>query len=368
MTGATNRLPFARTLSGLLLLAAAIVPIDAPLEAQTSVQIVSPTAGTVVNPGQTINITVNVTGGQPSSVIVLGDLVGLAQTSSAPYKLQLTVPSSVTKIGPLDISAGAVIGPGNILYSDPVSIDVERPDAPVSISIEGDSLVFDKPGETQSLLVWGKYADGTTANITESSLTTYAIEPSYSPAPVTVSSSGQVTSVAVGSGRVVVNGTYFIPVTVSPPIVVVPNQYQLYAGQQQQFFANVNPALNIGGAVTWSLSPATGDGTIDSTGLFTAAASLTSEQFVQVIVTSDFQTAKNPIKGVRSLYFLSPVMVYPVLLYFRWPVTSGTLSYLGFVSKCSVQNMFGVMWPCRPDAQQVNKIFKISMLGGLPRL
>jgi hypothetical protein len=281
MTG-TNPLPFARTLSALFLLAAAITP----LEAQMSVQIVSPTAGTVVNPGQTINITVNVTGGQPSSVIVLGDRFELAaQTSSAPYQLQLTVPSSVGSVGRLDISAGAIIGPGNIVYSDSVSLDVERPDAPVSISVDGSSLVFDKPGQRQPLLVWGKYADGTTVDITQSSLTTYAVQPSFSPAPVTVSSSGQVTSVAVGSGRVVVNGTYFIPVTVNPPIAVVPNQYQLYPSQQQQFFANVNPVLNLGAAVTWSLSPAIGN--IDATGVYTAPGIFDpSNNFTAITATS----------------------------------------------------------------------------------
>jgi len=57
----------------------------------------------------------------------------------------------------------------------------------VSIQIEEKSLLFDKPGQTQSLLVWATYGDGTKVNVTESSLTTYAAQQSNSAPVISVS-------------------------------------------------------------------------------------------------------------------------------------------------------------------------------------
>jgi len=69
------------------------------------------------------------------------------------------------------------------------------------------------------------------------------------------------------------------------PEGIVLNTYSvsLYQGQTQQFTASF-PG-NCSGPVSWSISPA-GSGTIDQTGLYTAPASITTQQTVTVTATS----------------------------------------------------------------------------------
>ena len=93
--------------------------------------------------------------------------------------------------------------------------------------------------------------------------------------------------------------------TVTPPIAVTlsPSSVALAASQTQQFTATVANTSNT--AVTWSLSPA-GMGTIDSTGLYTAPASIAGQQTVTVTATSQADTTKSAVGTVALL----PVVVY----------------------------------------------------------
>ena len=77
--------------------------------------------------------------------------------------------------------------------------------------------------------------------------------------------------------------------TLTPPtvsVLVSPSSVTLNAGQNQQFTAQVLGVSQTG--VTWSLSPQTGS--IDSSGLYTAPATVTSSQAVSVIATSTFDS------------------------------------------------------------------------------
>jgi hypothetical protein len=112
---------------------------------------------------------------------------------------------------------------GAPVYSKSVILDLERPDPPVSIKVQESSLYFNHFGETNTLLVWGTYSDGSVLNITHSSLTTYAVLTDTHPVPVTITAAGQVTSVAVGTGKINVNGKVLIPFIVHPPVAVKPN-------------------------------------------------------------------------------------------------------------------------------------------------
>jgi len=76
-----------------------------------------------------------------------------------------------------------------------------------------------------------------------------------------------------------VNFTYSIPVSIS----VNPTTATLFGTQTQQFSATV--VANGSTAVTWSVSPS-GAGTVDSTGLYTAPASVPVAQTVSVTATS----------------------------------------------------------------------------------
>ncbi|MGA2649953.1 MAG: DUF2341 domain-containing protein [Terracidiphilus sp.] len=76
-----------------------------------------------------------------------------------------------------------------------------------------------------------------------------------------------------------------------PPILAIavnPASADVYAGQTQQFTATVTNTSNT--AVSWSMSPA-GVGSIDDTGLYTAPASITTEQTVTITATSQADSA-----------------------------------------------------------------------------
>ena len=74
-------------------------------------------------------------------------------------------------------------------------------------------------------------------------------------------------------------------VTLEPPVAVsvTPPSTILYGGQSQQFVSNVVNTTNT--AVTWTISPA-GTGTISTSGLYSAPASVTTQQTLTVAATS----------------------------------------------------------------------------------
>ncbi|MGB0065347.1 MAG: DUF2341 domain-containing protein, partial [Terracidiphilus sp.] len=76
-----------------------------------------------------------------------------------------------------------------------------------------------------------------------------------------------------------------------PPVLTIavnPASADVYPGQTQQFTATVTNTSNT--AVTWSMSPA-GVGSIDDNGLYTAPASIATEQAVTITATSQANTA-----------------------------------------------------------------------------
>jgi len=88
-----------------------------------------------------------------------------------------------------------------------------------------------------------------------------------------------------GNSTFGINGDPFDNITVS----VSPSTSLLYAGQTQQFTATTNSANT---AVTWTISPA-GVGTINTSGLYTAPATISAQQTVTVTATSQADTSKS---------------------------------------------------------------------------
>ena len=70
-----------------------------------------------------------------------------------------------------------------------------------------------------------------------------------------------------------------VAVSVNPPNTA------LNVGQTQQFTASVTGSANT--AVAWTLSPASGSGTVSSSGLYSAPAAVLSEQTVTVRLTPE---------------------------------------------------------------------------------
>src|SRR5580693_2541234 len=109
------------------------------------------------------------------------------------------------------------------------------------------------------------------------------------------------------------------PVTVS----VSPATATLYGGQTQQFTATVTNTSNT--AVTWTISPA-GTGTISSSGLYTAPATISTQQTVTVTATSQANTAVSASSKVTLMPKASQTISFTVASPVTYPVSPITLS------------------------------------------
>lgn len=137
-----------------------------------------------------------------------------------------------------------------------------------------------------------------TATVTNASNT--SVTWSLSPAIGAVSSTGLYSAPATVSAQQVVSviatsvadpsRSAAATVTLKPlSITVTPAAVTLKAGQTQQFTAAAAGGLN--SAVTWSLNPAVGQ--ISTAGLYTAPASITTQQIISVIATSVADPSKS---------------------------------------------------------------------------
>ena len=248
-----------------------------PLAAQ-SLQITSPTAGTIVNPGQSVAVTV--TGaGTFSDVTIIGQTpFGSSDQalSAPPYQFTIEVPGSISP-GQYTLTAVGITSSA-FIYSTPVLVDVERPDSPVSISTE-PSLLSLYPGQMGYLRVIGTFSDGTSLDLTQSTTTTFS---SSATTVATVSAFGIVTPVGPGSAQILINGSVSVPVTVAPQISITPAQATLTGSQTRQFVAFVANPSNP--AVTWSLNP--GYGSINANGIYTAPVAVASQETDVLTATS----------------------------------------------------------------------------------
>ena len=188
--------------------------LTASLRAQATIQITSATEGTVVHPGDTV-VTVSASGATFAEMIIFGeDPIGVSQILAvSPYEFSIQIPTSITP-GLYSLTASGAISPGNGIESNPISIDIERPDQPSSISVEPTSLVL-TVGERTGVRVIGTYSDDSTAVLTESTQTTYA---SQNPDIVTVSADGFATALAPGSTQITINNKFPVPITVDPSV------------------------------------------------------------------------------------------------------------------------------------------------------
>jgi hypothetical protein len=161
---------------------------------------------------------------------------------------------------------------------------------PVSVSIN--------PG---SSTLYGGQSQQFTAAVSNSASTavTWSASPTGEGA---VSTSGLYTAPAVVSSQQSVaitaasqvdpNKTATAYVTLYPHVSVSinPQETTLYAGGTQQFTAAVSNTANT--AVTWSISPA-GTGSIDSSGMYTAPATIVSSQNLTIMATSQSDQSRS---------------------------------------------------------------------------
>lgn len=248
------------------------------LLAQTTVQITSPAPGTVVNPGQTIPVTVSVSDTVSGvALICKSPLGGAAPITTPPYQFSIQIPAN-TPPGLYGIVAMGIVGPGQSVDTA-TNVDIERPDNPVSYGSDPSTMDL-AIGEARWIQLYGNYSDGSQVSLRNSTSRTYS---SQNPAVATVTPTGQVTAASPGSTQIIIDGIVPIPVYVKPPVRVIPLGVSLSASQTQKFHAISGNRMSI--PYTWSVSPA-GAATIDSAGLLTAPPTITSDQTITVTATN----------------------------------------------------------------------------------
>jgi len=196
------------------LLLALCAPV-VPLQAQT-LRITSPENRSMVSPGQKLKVTVSESpSGAFRYVAVAGqNPIGFGPGAKAPpYELSVQIPA---RISPrlYALTAVGIITPGHPIFSTPVMIDVERPDAPVRLDAEPSQLDL-RIGVVGYIRVIGRFSDDPDVDLTQSTLTEYR---SSALDVATVDKYGRVTGAAPGSAMITITNrgtTVVVPITVT---------------------------------------------------------------------------------------------------------------------------------------------------------
>ena len=188
---------------------------------QSLLQITSPVSQSTALEGQSITITVSADPSVQYVSVFTQSPLPEAQPTSVAAQFVLTLPTNIPP-GRYQLTAFGIAGSSDVA-SAPVQIDVERQDAPVSISVQPTFVTIGTIGSPQPISVQGTFSDGSVLSLKNSSLVTYYSE---NTSVVTVAPGGWMTAVGAGNAGVSVQyGTLGQPgwtattfqVTVPPP-------------------------------------------------------------------------------------------------------------------------------------------------------
>jgi hypothetical protein len=203
--------------TGILILAAGLAAAAAGAE-QTPVHFVSPAAGTVVHPGQTVTIAVAadqsvekfaLLGQRPLPV---SQMVAPGLGVARPFEFQVRIPTDI-RPGSYRVTAIASLAGGETV-SESLALDVEKAEEPTRIWAKPQTILFSRAGEQIPLRVLGAFGDGSQETLTKSSKTIYT---SADPSVATVSADGLVTATGPGKTNIQVRTMtrdFSVPVTV----------------------------------------------------------------------------------------------------------------------------------------------------------
>lgn len=188
------------------------------LLAQPSLRITSPADGTVVHPGESVKVRVEVSGKFQLVFVIAGDPIGMATPlrSAPPYEFTLYVPTDVAPKS-FGLSADGVIEPGHNANSPVVWIHTEEPNgAPLKFSVDHPELELRVGNGRSVLTAEGTFPDGRTVVLSHSRYTAFR---SSDARVAEVSPDGVVTPLAAGSAKITVtyrDSSVVVPVTVLP--------------------------------------------------------------------------------------------------------------------------------------------------------
>ena len=201
--------------------------IAVPSSAQENqVRIVSPASRLVVRPGEAITITVSadsavqklvLMGQHPLGMARLASdraagLVATGQGEAHPLQFLLTIPLAIQP-GIYRVTAVGRASTGTVA-SEALGLDVERPDEPTRIWAEPSMIQFTHVGDQIPVRVLGAFADGSQADLTRSSKTTFNSADSR---VASIANGGMVTAVGEGRTSILVrtpSTDYSVPVRV----------------------------------------------------------------------------------------------------------------------------------------------------------
>lgn len=205
--------PVVNVLVGIVVFAYAAAAQQAP-----QLEISSPSNGEVVEMGQTISVSItSPSRSEFSQVGVIGeDPLGFSiVATSVPASVSITIPKNIA-CNRYMLTAKGVTTSGQTADSETILIDVEPSDSPVSLALASpESVIIDNIGERSPILVLGRFSDGTTLAVTESSRVTYS---SSDTSVATVDAHGWIK--ATGSGRASITVSYNSPKSLSLSIPV----------------------------------------------------------------------------------------------------------------------------------------------------
>ena len=187
-------------------------------------QITSPAAGTIVNPGQTISVSVLSPAGTSFSKVAVAGQDPLGSSSiatSVPSQFSISVPTNISP-GTYMLTALGTTTAGKFVQSATILVDVERLDMPTSISADPPQVLFRSAGQHAPLEIFATFPDGTSLTVTNSSHLAYT---SSNHSVATVDKNGVVTGVAKGSASITATYTlrtqsvhFSVFFTVPPPV------------------------------------------------------------------------------------------------------------------------------------------------------
>ena len=297
--------------------------------------------------GQTCTLTARVTGATNTAVTwsfsptVSGAVIG---AGTAPDSTGL---STNTYKAPNFITTGQVVTATATSVADPTqaaSVSITLVPIAVIVLVTPSSVTLGG-GQSQqfSASVSGISQTGVTWSISPQVGSIDATTGLYT-APAAISASQKVTVTAASVFQPTATGTATI--TLQAPVISVtvsPATATLGAGQTQQFAASLQ---NSTAGVTWSISPQTGS--IDSTGLYTAPATIASTSKVTVTATS----IDDPTKSGTATVTLQAVATISVT------VTPATITLNNNQSQqflATVQNSTaGVNWSISPQVGSIS--------------
>ena len=195
----------------------------------------------------------------------------------------VTIPATFALVETLSLSSQAVppiFSPAAGTYATPQTVTI-------SSSTPGASIIYTTDG-------------------TKPSLTNGITCANPNPCSVPVAASETLQAIAYETGMTtsnVASAAYTIPVSVT----VSPASATVYASGTQQFTDVVTGSTN--SAVKWTISPATGAGSVSASGLYTAPATITSQQTVIITATSQADTTKS---ASAPVLLMPPVAVNSV--------------------------------------------------------